>query len=217
MFIKTSILLVILALFGGSFVVNSFLLTNDSKTKKNKPATISKKYLNYKKYNEVKKHDNHFRKYSKRYFGVEFDYRIFKAQAIAESRLKEKAVSRAGALGIMQIMPRTYTDIKKKNKLISGAISDTRWSIAAGIYYNRYLWNDWRAERSFQDRINFMIGSYNAGKKNILKAQKHARWRGKNGNNWKEIEKTLHKVTRGHSRETIAYVRKIEAVTQILD
>jgi len=39
----------------------------------------------YAKYNRVKKFDRHFSKYSKRYFGPAFDWRFFKAQAVAES------------------------------------------------------------------------------------------------------------------------------------
>ena len=41
----------------------------------------------FERYNEVKKYDPYFSKYSKRYFGPGFDWRHFKAQAVAESRL----------------------------------------------------------------------------------------------------------------------------------
>ena len=63
-------------------------------------------------------YDHHFRKYSKRYFGPQKDWRWFKAQAIAESSLNPKARSKAGAIGLMQIMPSTMAEINKKNPKI---------------------------------------------------------------------------------------------------
>ena len=90
------------------------------------------------------KYDHHFRKYTKRYFGPNFDWRWFKSQGIAESGLRDKAQSSVGAVGVMQIMPSTYADIHKKSPyLSSGTLSDPRWNIAAGIFYDRLLYNRW--------------------------------------------------------------------------
>jgi membrane-bound lytic murein transglycosylase F len=170
----------------------------------------------FERYNNVKKFDMYFTKYSKRYFGPGFDWRYFKAQAVAESRLKETAKSRVGALGVMQIMPRTFQEIKQKNPTIKGTSAQPRWNIAAGIYYDRIIWNDWKAERPLEDRINFMFGSYNAGKRNILKAQKMARKNGLNPNLWASIEPTLPKITGKNSKETINYVTKINRIKGVL-
>ena len=60
-------------------------------------------------------YDEYFRKYSKRYFGPHFDWRWFKAQAIAESGLKHDAKSWVGAVGVMQIMPATFEEIRRAN------------------------------------------------------------------------------------------------------
>ena len=68
----------------------------------------------YERYNRVVKFDPYFRKYTKRFFGPGFDWRHFKAQAVAESRLRADAMSRVGAVGVMQIMPRTFKEILKK-------------------------------------------------------------------------------------------------------
>ncbi|MEE8479664.1 MAG: transglycosylase SLT domain-containing protein [Desulfobacterales bacterium] len=170
----------------------------------------------FERYNKVVKYDKYFSKYSKRYFGPNFDWRHFKAQAVAESRLKAKAKSRVGALGVMQIMPKTFKEIQKKNPSIRGSREQPRWSIAAGIYYNRMIWNGWKAKRPFQDRINFMFGSYNAGKSNILKAQKIAKREGLNPNLWKSIEPALPNVTGKRSKETIGYIRKINKIKEVL-
>ncbi|HEX6053559.1 MAG TPA: transglycosylase SLT domain-containing protein, partial [Gemmatimonadaceae bacterium] len=56
---------------------------------------------------DVDRYDHVFRKYSKRYFGVGYDWRIFKAQALAESEMNPNARSWVGARGLMQLMPST--------------------------------------------------------------------------------------------------------------
>jgi membrane-bound lytic murein transglycosylase F len=170
----------------------------------------------FERYNKVVRYDRYFSKYSKRYFGLGFDWRYFKAQAVAESRLQPKAKSHVGASGIMQIMPRTFKEITRKNTYIRGSREQPRWNIAAGIYYNRTLWKIWKAERSFQDRLDFMFGSYNAGRGNIIKAQKIAEKKGLNPNLWRSVTQTLPEITCKRSAETIGYVRKINKIKGVL-
>jgi membrane-bound lytic murein transglycosylase F len=43
------------------------------------------------------RYDELFKKYGKRYFGPGFDWRLFKAQAMAESNLSQTARSHCGA------------------------------------------------------------------------------------------------------------------------
>ena len=171
----------------------------------------------FQRYNRVTKFDPYFSKYTKRYFGPVFDWRLFKAQAVAESRLEPEARSKVGAAGVMQIMPRTFKEISRKNPLIKGSRMQPRWNIAAGIYYDRLLWKFWKSERPFQDRLGFMLGSYNAGKGNIIKAQKVARSKGLNPNLWGSIVVALPKVTGKRSRETLGYVKKVEKIKEVLE
>lgn len=171
----------------------------------------------FSRYNDVTKYDEMFRKYSKRYFGPAFDWRHFKAQAITESRLKIDARSRVGAIGLMQIMPTTFEDIRKRNRYIKGSSRDPRWNIAAAVFYNRGIWNLFRAERPFRDRLDFTFGAYNAGKGNIIKAQKLAEQEGLNPNLWESVAQTLPQVTGKHSRETLGYVHTIKRIQPILE
>jgi membrane-bound lytic murein transglycosylase F len=53
------------------------------------------------------RYDDTFRKAAKRSFGPAFDWRVFKAQGMAESNLDPLARSRVGARGLMQLMPST--------------------------------------------------------------------------------------------------------------
>ena len=170
----------------------------------------------FERYNLVVEYDRHFKKYSKRFFGVGFRWQLFKAQAVAESHLEPDARSAVGAAGIMQIMPRTFEEIRRKNPSIKGSRLQPRWNIAAGIYYDRILWNVWKAERPFMDRVRFMFGSYNSGKGNILKAQKVARTQGLNPNLWLSIRSSLPEVTGKRSKETLRYVEKIEQIDEVL-
>src|SRR5688572_4926453 len=84
------------------------------------------------------RYDDTFRKYSKRFFGPAFDWRLFKAQGMAESNLDPQARSWVGARGIMQLMSSTYKEVQSRNPDL-GEINDPEWNIAAGISYNRQL------------------------------------------------------------------------------
>ncbi|MFQ6091643.1 MAG: transglycosylase SLT domain-containing protein [bacterium] len=162
------------------------------------------------------KYDPYFKKYSKRYFGVGFNWRWFKAQAVAESDLNQQAESWAKAKGIMQLLPSTFEDLRKRNPELRD-IDEPRWNIAAGIYYDRRLWNNWKAERPFLDRLRFTFGSYNAGLTTLLRAQKVCRTRGLNENYWDSIVQIAPLVPRWRHRETLAYVDKIKDLVDEVD
>ena len=167
-------------------------------------------------YNQVDKYDIYFSKYSKSYFGPDFDWRFFKAQAIAESRLQPDAESEDGAVGIMQLLPRTFKHLIRKNPEINGDIRKPRCNIEAGIYYDKLLWDEWDADRPFRDRINFMFASYNAGKNAILEGQQIAMEKGLDPFLWKSIKEVLSLVKGGDSRETISYVAEIQRIRKAL-
>ncbi len=110
------------------------------------------------------KYDPYFRKYSKRFFGPGMDWRWFKSQAIAESELKHTSRGPQGAVGLMQIMPETFS--QSNNELLLESHQE-RWHIAVAIQYNRWLWSRW--EKSTEgDPIDLMLASYNAGRSRIL-------------------------------------------------
>ena len=81
----------------------------------------------------TERYDPTFRKYAKRFFGVGFDWRLFKAQAMTESRLNPLAQSQVGARGIMQLMPSTFLEIQSKHPDWL-SVDDVEWNIAAGIF-----------------------------------------------------------------------------------
>lgn len=178
--------------------------------------TVPSPSTQYERYNQITKFDHHFSKYSKRFFGPAFDWHYFKAQAIAESGLEENARSPVGAVGIMQVMPQTFEEIRQKNPGLQGGLEEPRWNIAAGIWYDRQSFVMWRAPRPLLDKIKFMFGSYNAGGGNILRAQRLALADGLAGTLWASIEARLPAVTGRHSRETLTYVARIFEVKPVL-
>lgn len=145
-------------------------------------------------------YDALFTKHSTRYFGPYFDWRWFKAQAIAESGLRTNVTSKAGARGIMQLIPSTFREIQADQEYIDDLESPDS-NIAAGIYYIRESFRKWQ-EMPEQDRLFMAFASYNAGYYRVLKAYRNAEVK-----NWQTIEKSL-------PQETRRYVKRIRRLMQ---
>lgn len=133
------------------------------------------------------------------------------AQAVQESRFNPTAVSPAGAVGLAQFMKPTAEqmaiELKPKLALFKNGFDRENpiQSIWAQVYYMNKLFKVWDLGRSDEERLKLAFASYNAGIKNILKAQK------KSGDRkfWNEIKLSLSSVTGKNSRETITYVDNI--------
>jgi membrane-bound lytic murein transglycosylase F len=155
------------------------------------------------------RYDRYFRKYAKHYFGPSLDWRWFKAQGIAESGLKPEARSRSGAVGIMQILPSTFEYIRKKNpSLIS--LEDPKWNIAAGIYYDRHLYDKWEDEElDSRERLYFAFGAYNAGHMRVRRAYNRVLKNHGRVARWDQVDDYLPGQTRH-------YVRRIRKLVEAL-
>ena len=162
------------------------------------------------------RYDPTFRKYSKRSFGVGFDWRIFKAQGMTESRLDPNAKSWVGARGIMQLMPATFQEIQSKNPEWA-KIDDEEWNIAAGIFHDRKLWRLWNGAVGSDDQQQFMFASYNAGRIPILTAQRLAREQQLDPRIWASVERVAPKVPRWRHQETVSYLVRIAENLRHLD
>jgi soluble lytic murein transglycosylase-like protein len=158
----------------------------------------------------TERYDPIFRKYTKRYFGVGTDWRLFKAQGMAESDLTATAQSRVGARGIMQLMPSTYGQIQSALPQF-GAIDNPEWNIAAGILHDRDLWTLWKRDVPDEERWRFMFAGYNAGEGTIMRARKTAAAERLEDWSWQNIVRVAPLVERWRYTETVDYVRRIEA------
>ncbi len=162
------------------------------------------------------RYDPIFRKYTKRFFGPAFDWQYFKAQGMAESGLDPRARSRVGARGVMQLMPGTYDLIRKARRERMGAIEDPESNIAAAILHDRDLWLTMQANPTFEERVRFMFGSYNAGEGPIGRARQAARAARLDEHRWESIQQVAPRVPNWRYRETLPYVQKIEETHQQL-
>lgn len=87
-----------------------------------------------------------------------FDPDLAEAVAWAESDLgRNQGPSKAGALGILQLMPGTASDLGVKDRC------DASENVRAGIRYLKALYNE------FQDPL-LMLAAYNAGSGNVYRS-----------------------------------------------
>ena len=75
----------------------------------------------------------------------------------AESMYRNTAVSRSGAVGLMQLMPATAKELAKKMRLKQYRLEDPCTSIEMGSRYLRWL------KKIFKGDISMILAGYNAG------------------------------------------------------
>ena len=155
--------------------------------------------------------DRMFQKATKRHLEVGFDWCWLKAWAMAESNLDPNAVSPVGAVGILQVMPRTGEWISKRygGRLRDAAeLKNANTNIRIAALYIAHLGRFWSYPRPAYCRLQLRQASFNAGEGNVQKAQNLSGGR----LCWKHIAAFMHDITgQKHSEETIAYVQTITA------
>lgn len=161
------------------------------------------------------RYDDLFRKHTRTQFG-RMPWQWFKAQALQESRLQARAQSPVGAMGLMQVMPATFQEIRSELGLPNRPY-DPETNIRAGIHYDMKCYRIWIEDRPLKEKLRLMFASYNAGPGNIINAQKVVRSRNMcSGVEWGCIKQGLPSVTGHHSKETIQYVDRIEGFYQVI-
>lgn len=159
--------------------------------------------------------DHLFKKYAAE---INWQWQLLAAVAFHESRFDSTQVSWAGAAGIMQLMPRTASNfgLNRKN------IMNPEKNIEAGVQYIKSLNLTFSQIENKQERIKFILASYNSGPAHVLDARALAEKYGKNKNVWfGHVEEFLLKKSDPHfyndevvkygrfrGRETVEYVEK---------
>jgi soluble lytic murein transglycosylase-like protein len=116
-------------------------------------------------------YDDTIREAAARFLPADYDWRLLKAQLYQESRLNPKEVSRAGAMGIAQFMPRTWAEIAPQAGYPEASPWDVVPAIMCAACYMSQLLKKWYSPRPQLDRICLALASYNGGFGNILASQ----------------------------------------------
>jgi hypothetical protein len=121
---------------------------------------------------------------------IVLDKHTLNALIFTESRFKNNVVSHAGAIGLMQLLPRTAKSIG----IDSIQLFDGTQNIRAGLKYINYLNEYWELKGvSIENRIPFILSSYNSGPSAIFKETKEAQKLGLNPKLWDNNVAKVHK------------------------
>lgn len=115
-----------------------------------------------------------------------WDWRLLASVIYQESNFRPNAESWAGAVGLMQLMPATAIEF--------GAVDRTNphQSLRAGVRYLKYLDKLWsKYVRDPEERVKYVLASYNAGLSHILDARNLAKKYSKDPNRWDDVESFL--------------------------
>ncbi len=144
-----------------------------------------------------------------------FDWRLIAAQAYQESSFDPSARSWAGALGLLQVMPRSARQIG-----VEGDLEDPATNLRAGIRYLKWLRGRFEEDLSVRDRTWFMLAAYNAGTGHVRDARDLARRLDLDPDRWfGHVEQAMLKLSqRQHfSDAAFGYVRGQEPVNYVRD
>ena len=163
----------------------------------------------------ISQYDQLFMQYSR---DVRWDWRLMAAQCYQESTFDPKAVSFAGAKGLMQIMPGTADHLGVPRS----RLYEPETNIAAAAKLIAELTRAFSDIRDNYERTNFVLASYNGGSFHIRDAMTLAKRDGRNPHRWGEVAPYVLKlatpqyyndplVKYGYMRgsETVDYVQKI--------
>ena len=125
---------------------------------------------------KLSEYDDLIKKYSN---NLKWDWRILASLIYQESQFNTTAKSWAGAVGLMQLMPITIEQFKVKNP------EDPSENLNAGIKYLGWLDDYWKDYvNSHDERMKFVIASYNIGYGHIIDARNLAEKFGGDPNVW---------------------------------
>lgn len=164
--------------------------------------------------NKISRYDDLIKKGAEK---LGWDWRLLAAVIYQESRFISNDESWAGARGLMQLMPETAKRFGATNA------DDPQQNIRAGVNYLRYLDKYWAKNITDPDeRLKFVLASYNAGLSHIIDARELAKKYDKTTVVWNEVEYFLLKksdskyyrdpvVTAGYCKceEPVNYVRNV--------
>ena len=107
-----------------------------------------------------------------------WDWRLLASLIYQESQFDPNEKSWAGAIGLMQVMPKTG------RAYVSGDLRKPENNLKAGTEFLKWLQQYWQEIPDSVEQIKFILASYNAGQGHIRDAAKLAKKYGKNPAVW---------------------------------
>lgn len=148
-----------------------------------------------------------------------WDWLLLAAQIYRESKFDDGVESWAGAIGLMQVMQATGEEYGVED------LYDPRQNIHAGTRHLKWLISQWSHIEDEQERIKFVLASYNVGLGHLQDAVKLVEKYGGDTSKWDDVSEFLMKkshsqyyndpvVEYGYCRgtEPVEYVRRILAI-----
>ena len=112
---------------------------------------------------------------------IGWDWRLLAAIIHQESKFNPNAKSWMGASGLMQLMPETAQGLG----VSLAEINNPRKNITAGVRHLKYLDGIWQKTiKEDEERVKFVLASYNAGQGHVIDAMTLARFQNKNATKW---------------------------------
>jgi membrane-bound lytic murein transglycosylase F len=118
-----------------------------------------------------------------------YDWRFVSAVACVESGFRSGVVSRAGAVGLMQVMP----SVARQFDVPFDRMTDPFTNVMLGIDLLKSISRTFRFpdSTSDRDRWSIILASYNAGAGHVLDARRLAIKYGENHNSWEVVSKYM--------------------------
>lgn len=111
---------------------------------------------------------------------INWPWQMLAALCYEESHYNPHARSASGALGLMQLMPKTA----KRFGLNDSTIYSPQDNIRAGVEYIAFLQKKYSFITDSAENINFVLASYNAGPAHIMDARRLAKKHGRSAYVW---------------------------------
>ncbi|PKI17216.1 transporter substrate-binding domain-containing protein [Colwellia sp. 12G3] len=143
-----------------------------------------------------------------------FDWRLIVSQMYQESRFDPLASNSTGAMGLMQMLPRTAEELGVAD------LKDPEQAIASGVQYLDWTRDRFSKDLPIQEQIFFSLASYNAGYGHVKDAQRLARQLGLRSDRWfNNVEKAMLLLQRKeyYKKARFGYVRGREPVNYVRD
>jgi len=145
---------------------------------------------------------------------LNWDWRLLASQVYQESRFRPAARSWAGATGLLQLMPRTAEEFGVSNSL------DPADNVQGAVKFLKWLQRYWEKRVPDEnERLKFILASYNCGAGHVEDAQRLAEKYGGNPQKWEDVSYwLLQKSTQQYSSDAVVkfgFCRGLEPVNYV--